>query len=64
MFAMKAISSRFVSYYLADLKTLIQILGISSLNQALSIVEKYCPKNRIPPKTVYTLEEIFDKETD
>jgi len=64
MFAMKAISSRFDSYDLADLKTLIQILGISSLNQALSIVEKYCPKNRILPKTVYTLEEIFDKETD
>lgn len=64
MFAMKAISSRYDSYDLDDLRTLIKVLEISDINQALEIVEKYYPKNRMPPKTVYTLEEIFEKALD
>jgi len=60
LFAMKAIASRADTNDLEDIIFLKKYLGLSSLDQALSIVEKYYSKNRIPQKTYFLLEEIFE----
>ncbi len=61
IFAMKAISARFDSSDIDDLIFLIQRMNLKTAEEALEIVLKYYPKNLIPQKTTYALEEIFEK---
>jgi hypothetical protein len=60
--AMKCMSMRLAeSEDISDVEFLIKHLNIANLDEAISIVEKYYPANRIPPKTVFALEELFEK---
>jgi hypothetical protein len=43
----------------ADIAFLVEHLGLRSPEQALDIVSRYYPANRVPPRTQYLLEEIF-----
>lgn len=46
---------------LEDIQFLIHLLGITSVEEVLDLVENYFPRNRIPPKTQFALEELLGK---
>jgi hypothetical protein len=60
LLAMKAIAARFDSNDASDLRTLITHLGLRRVEEVLEVVERYYPRNQIPPKTQYFLEELFE----
>lgn len=60
LLAMKAISARFDSHDAQDLKTLIAHLKITKIGDVLEVIEHYYPRNAIPAKTQFFLEEIFE----
>lgn len=60
MFAMKAVSCR--TEHIAEIqyiKFLIRYLGIATTEQALAVIAKYYPSNRVTNKTFYFLMELF-----
>jgi hypothetical protein len=63
IFAMKAISMRITaeSADIEDLKLLIKILKIKTVEESIDIIKKYYPENRIPQKTFYALAELIEK---
>ena len=62
MLAMKCLSARFDSHDGNDVTFLIKHLKLENPEQAFDIVEKYCPKQVIPAKTRFFIEELFSKE--
>jgi hypothetical protein len=62
LLAMKAIAARFDSHDAADLRTLIAHLGLSRAEQVLQVIERYYPRNQIPAKTQFFLEELFEQK--
>jgi hypothetical protein len=63
LFAMKAMAMRaggVENTDISDIRSLGAGLGIKSAAEALAIVSKYYPSGRIPPKTQFGLEEIFE----
>lgn len=60
LLAMKAIAARFDSHDANDLRTLIAHMGLRRVDEVLEIVERYYPRNQIPPKTQFFLEELFE----
>ncbi len=66
LLAMKSISMRIgvESSDIDDVKFLINHLRLRQLEDILDIVKKYYPKNQIPQKTFYALEEIFQNILD
>lgn len=60
LLAMKAIAARFDSNDAQDLRMLVGHLGLTRAEQVLEVVERYYPRNQIPAKTQYFLEELFD----
>ena len=63
LLAMKLFSARTALYEndRRDIKTLLGLLNITSTRQALEIIEKYLPQEKILPKTQYLLEEIIEE---
>lgn len=61
LLAMKAIAARFDSNDAQDLRTLIRHLGLRRVEEVLEVVERYYPRNQIPPKTQFFLEEVFEQ---
>jgi len=61
LLAMKAISARADTFDQVDVKTLIDLLNLSSPAEVFSIVEKYYPLQQIKPATQYFIEELFQK---
>ena len=64
LFAMKCCSARYDSSDHDDIMFFIDYLGLTSLDEGLRIIEEYVPKKRIPAKTSFFLEEIFEKGVD
>ena len=62
LLAMKAIAARFDSNDATDLRMLIGHLKLRRVEQVLEVVERYYPRNQIPPKTQYFLEELFERD--
>ena len=64
LFAMKCMSMRAEglegSHDISDIKALANIIGIKSVEAALSIVEDFYPASRIPPKVRFGVEEIIE----
>jgi len=60
MLAMKCVSARFDSHDLDDTKFLLKHLGVKTVEEASTIIEKYYPRNVIPAKTQFLLEELLD----
>jgi len=64
IFAMKCMAMRSDEYKksidMEDIKNLSKIIGIKDKNDAFKIIEKFYPKNRIMPKTLFGIEEIMD----
>lgn len=61
LLAMKAIAARFDSNDALDLRVLIGHLGLRRVDEVLEVVERYYPRNQIPAKTQFFLEELFEK---
>jgi len=59
MLAMKCVSARFDSHDLDDTTFLLKHLGVKSVEEASAIIEKYYPRNVIPAKTQFLLEELL-----
>jgi len=59
MLAMKCVSARFDSHDLDDTRFLLRHLRITSPDEAFRIIEAYYPRNVIPPKTQFLLEELL-----
>jgi len=59
MLAMKCISARWDSYDKDDVKFLLKFLKIKDPKKVFEIIEGFYPKNRIPIKTKFFLEEIL-----
>jgi hypothetical protein len=63
LFAMKCMAMRIggveVTEDKADILALATAIGINNVEQAIEIVAKFYPQDRIPPKTRFGLEEIF-----
>lgn len=59
LFAMKALAGRDID--IEDIETLINILGLRTFGEALDVVERYYPRDQIPGKVQFILEEIFGR---
>ena len=64
MLAMKCMASRIGAAPddpgdVADIGFLIDRLGLTSAEQARAIVARYYPEERIPPRAIYLLDDIF-----
>lgn len=64
MLAMKCMASRIGSLDsepsdVGDIRFLVRHLGLRSAEEALEIVVRYYPDDRVPPRAGYLLEEIF-----
>lgn len=62
MLAMKCISARWDSSDKDDVIFLIQHLKLKKASQVFTIIEGYYPKNRVPSKTQFFIEEVFSKK--
>ncbi len=60
LLAMKSISARFDSADSHDIAVLIKHLGLKDPDAALNVVEAYYPRERVPPKTRFFIEELFE----
>jgi hypothetical protein len=59
LLAMKAISARTDTMDAADVKFLIGLLKMKSVDEVLTLVEKYYPRQQIKPATQFFIEELF-----
>lgn len=62
MLAMKCLSARYDSHDREDVEFLIQYLGLKNAEEVFDKVVHYYPKERIPAKTVFLVEELFSRE--
>jgi hypothetical protein len=62
LLAMKSISARWDTSDRDDVIFLIKVLRLKSHADVFRIIESYYPKGKIPTKTQFFIEEIFDKE--
>jgi hypothetical protein len=58
MLAMKCVSARFDTHDADDVRFLV---GLKKPRDVFKIVEDFYPRNRVPPKTEYFIEEILQK---
>ena len=67
LFAMKSLAMRIGGAEqkrdIDDIRRLGEVLGVRNSAQALAIVSRYYPAERLPPKTRFGLEEIFGPES-
>lgn len=61
LLAMKCLSARWDTLDRKDVKFLITLLKIKKKKEVFDIIESYYPKNRIPPKTQFLIEELLGK---
>lgn len=61
MLAMKCLSARWDTHDRDDVIFLIRFLGIKDKKTVFALIEHYYPKNKIPPKTQFFIEEVFEK---
>ena len=60
MLAMKCISARWDTSDRDDVIFLVKMLKLKKPEQVFDLIESYYPKNRIPPKTRFFIEEVFE----
>jgi len=60
MLAMKCVSARFDSHDRGDVKFLIRHLGLNSPVAVFEVICRYYPRERVPAKTAFFVEEILE----
>ncbi len=63
LFAMKCMAMRIGEEFhdLDDVRYLLRFLGLSTYEQALDVIARYYPLERVPQKTLYALEELAEE---
>lgn len=61
LLAMKSLAARAGTEDENDVKVLINSLGLGSAEEIFTIIEKYYPRQQIPPRTQYFIEGFFEK---
>jgi len=61
MLAMKCISARWDTSDRDDVVFLIRLMKIKGPDEVFHLIENYYPQNRIPPKTRFFIDELFDR---
>ncbi len=61
MLAMKCISARLDTHDADDVRFLVEHLGLKRPKEVFKIVEDFYPRNRVPVKTRYFIEELLQK---
>lgn len=61
LLAMKALAARFDTEDEGDVLTLIQKMELRSAEDVFAIIGRYYPKQQIPPKTQYFVQELFER---
>lgn len=61
MLAMKCVSARFDSQDGDDAVFLVRWLGLESPAEIFSLIERYYPREKIPAKTQFFVEEMFER---
>jgi hypothetical protein len=59
MLAMKCISARFDTADKDDIIFLVKYLDLKAPGEVFDIVVKYYPREQVPPKTQFLVEELF-----
>ena len=62
LLAMKTLSARVDTFDQADVKLLIEKLGLRTPAEVFAIVEEYYPRHQIRPATQYFIEELFEND--
>jgi hypothetical protein len=62
MLAMKCISARFDTHDREDVTFLLNYLGLKKPEAVFQIIEKYYPRQQIPAKTRFLIEEILEEK--
>lgn len=62
MLAMKCVSARFDTHDRDDVIFLIRHLDLKAPADVFEIVSRYYPRGRVPPKTRFLVEEVFEVE--
>ena len=60
MLCMKCMSARWDTHDREDVISLIRHLKLKNAKQVFEIIESFYPKNKIPPKTQFFIEEVFE----
>jgi hypothetical protein len=60
MLAMKCVSARFDSHDRGDVEFLIRLLGLESPAGIFEVICRYYPRENVPAKTAFFVEEILD----
>lgn len=60
MLAMKCVSARFDSHDRDDVVFLIRHLGLASPDEVFDIIARYYPRERVPAKTAFLVEEVLE----
>jgi hypothetical protein len=61
MLAMKCVSARFDSHDRDDVVFLIRHLGLASPAEVFDVISRYYPRERVPAKTAFLVEEVLDE---
>lgn len=61
MLAMKCISARWDTSDRDDVAFLVRHLGLTKKEDVFGLIEAYYPRNRIPPKTQFFIEELLEE---
>jgi len=64
MLAMKCVSARFDTHDRDDVVFLVRHLGLKAPEDVFEIVSRYYPRNRVPAKTRFLVEEILGVDRD
>jgi hypothetical protein len=64
MLAMKCISARFDSLDRDDVAFLVRYLKLGTPEEVFDIVQRYYPRQQIPAKTQFLVEELIDATDD
>ena len=59
LLAMKCISARFDTHDAADVAFLVRHLGLACPDEVFERITRYYPRERVPPKTRFLVEELF-----
>lgn len=62
LLAMKGISARFDTEDANDFRLLVRFLKLKTAAKVLDLISRYYPKHKIPAKTQFFVEEIFEEE--
>ena len=63
MLAMKCVSARFDTHDAGDVAFLIRHLGLVAPEQVFERIARYYPREQVPPRTRYLVEELLDPES-